>query len=170
MIIHMVTAADGAVEQYQNLNNEARSEGINAALALDEKIYKIYCYHYYYYRVSNNSRNMQDKINLAMGIIFKNFFGVRNPAVNHKIFLLRNPSGSVFDYLLKGILGPKVDILDTYLKVFEENTSYVRRFNINGSHSFIKGRRSYYEGESSTSKKSSIQWREYEDLIEMYKE
>lgn len=168
MILHMVTAADGAEDYYQTLNNEARSEDVALALSLDDKIYKMYCYHYSYYRITNQGRSMEDKVNVTVQWLYRNFFGIRNPVEQHRVFLLKNPKGKVFRFLKKSMLGPLVRIEETYLKKDEGGVVYVRKIDINGNLSFLKGKRTYKKGQSSVTKKTVIQWREFQDLIEVY--
>ena len=124
----MVTAADGAEDYYQTQNNEARSEGIAMALALDNKIAEIYCYHYSYFRVNNNKKTMSDKINLVIKIILRTFFGVRLLDEIHKIYLLKNPDSNIFNFLKTKKNGPKIDIKESYLKCENDLTTYVRKF------------------------------------------
>lgn len=38
MIVHLVTAANGAADKYTTANNKARSEGIQQAIEIDDKI------------------------------------------------------------------------------------------------------------------------------------
>ena len=46
MVIHMVTAADGAAAHYTLANNKARSEGIEQAIAIDNKIKQVWNGHH----------------------------------------------------------------------------------------------------------------------------
>lgn len=42
MVIHMVTAANGAADHYTLANNKARSEGIEQAIAIDNRIKEVW--------------------------------------------------------------------------------------------------------------------------------
>lgn len=48
MVIHMVTAANGAADHYTLANNKARSEGIEQAIAIDNKIKEIWNGHHHH--------------------------------------------------------------------------------------------------------------------------
>ena len=64
-VIHMVTAADGAEEFYANLNNEARYESAEEAVAKDIKIREAYLGHQRWFCVDNTASSFDHKINIA---------------------------------------------------------------------------------------------------------
>lgn len=58
-VIHMVTAADGALEFYQKYN-EARYESVEQAIAVDKKVRNAYIGHNKYFIVDNeNGKNFK---------------------------------------------------------------------------------------------------------------
>ena len=63
MVLHMVTAADGAEEFYTLANNAARSEGIEEAIALDRRTLNAWINHTNLH-IIDNSTSFDDKISL----------------------------------------------------------------------------------------------------------
>lgn len=53
-VIHLVTAAQGAVEFYTSQNNEARYETVNEAQALDQKLINAWVGHPHFSIIQNN--------------------------------------------------------------------------------------------------------------------
>lgn len=45
MVLHLVTAANGAADKYTTANNQARSEGIQQAVELDNRIKAVWSGH-----------------------------------------------------------------------------------------------------------------------------
>lgn len=61
-IVHMVTAADGAEEHYDLATNEARYEGIDAAVKVDKAIRNNWSGHSQFILVDNSAKSFEDKI------------------------------------------------------------------------------------------------------------
>lgn len=53
-VIHLVTAAQGAVDFYTNSNNEARYEGVEDAQNLDQKLINAWVGHPHFSIIQNN--------------------------------------------------------------------------------------------------------------------
>jgi hypothetical protein len=68
-VIHLVTAADGAVEQYSCWPESHRKEKIEDAVRLDGLLYEVWCNHPAYYRIDNQGRDWEDKSLVARTIL-----------------------------------------------------------------------------------------------------
>ena len=55
MVIHLVTAADGAPKYFDTKNNAARIEDLDTAIALDRKIQSGWLSHPYYIVIDNQA-------------------------------------------------------------------------------------------------------------------
>jgi len=61
MVVHLVTAADGAEKHYTTTNNAARTETAEEARALDKKIVKCWQKHKHH-KIVDNSTGFADKL------------------------------------------------------------------------------------------------------------
>ncbi|KAG5498635.1 hypothetical protein JKF63_02921 [Porcisia hertigi] len=66
-VIHMVTAADGA-EEFYNLDNPARYEGLDGARASDRRLQEMYVGHPMF-RLLDNSTTFEDKIERGLQVV-----------------------------------------------------------------------------------------------------
>ena len=69
IIIHLVTAASGAEEFYQNENNSARSETKEQAVVLDNKIQKEWMGHPNFVIIDNSQKGFEKKVDRVLDII-----------------------------------------------------------------------------------------------------
>lgn len=69
-VFHLVTAANGAVEAYNNANNAARYESAEEAVALDERIVAAWTGHRHL-RVIDNSTGFEEKLRRLMDCILE---------------------------------------------------------------------------------------------------
>ena len=122
----MTTAADGAQNHYQTQNNEARHEDSQLAIDLDRKLQKAWSAHPSNYIVDNNVSSFNEKIRKAENLILKTL-GMRPSGNFHKKFLIRNPSGRFFKFLVKEYLAEVFTLSDTFLGGFEKKVTYVRK-------------------------------------------
>jgi hypothetical protein len=60
--MHLVTAAKGAPEFFTNSNNEARSETIDEAIALDKKLINAWVGHPHFSIIENNNKSFTRKV------------------------------------------------------------------------------------------------------------
>ena len=88
-VIHLVTAANGAVECY-NLDNPARSETPEQAIIQDNKIADIWSQHKQYFRVPNEA-NFSEKMNRALNHVFE-ILEVPKIEGYQKKFIIHNPN------------------------------------------------------------------------------
>ena len=84
----MVTAADGAPQFYTDLNNEARYETIDEAIALDKKLINSWVGHPQFNIIDNkDSKGFEGKIDNTVAAVFKTI-GLPTPQSHHKKFIL----------------------------------------------------------------------------------
>ena len=68
LVLHLVTAADGAVEHYTLSNNKARTESVEEAIRVDQKTIDSWTSHPNF-RVIGNTTGFNEKINRAINYI-----------------------------------------------------------------------------------------------------
>ena len=68
LVLHLVTAADGAVEYYTLSNNKARTESVEEAIRIDQKTIDSWTSHPNF-RVIGNTTGFNEKINRAINYI-----------------------------------------------------------------------------------------------------
>jgi CYTH domain-containing protein len=115
-VIHMITAADGALEFYTLENNKARNEGPGLAKILDTKTQHAWLGHQHL-RVIDNSTDFEKKKKRALQEICR-VLGIPEPLEIERKFLVDQK----FD--TSGITVPhaKIYITQHYLEQKEENT------------------------------------------------
>eukprot|EP00347_Sterkiella_histriomuscorum_P006587 403352200 len=90
IVLHLVTAADGAPDFY-NKSNEARYESEEQAVAVDRKLQKAYLGHHGFFIVDNHLKDFAQKIDMAVKIVTKNL-GLPTPNSLFKKFLIKIPN------------------------------------------------------------------------------
>ena len=68
-VIHLVTAADGAVEYYQRWPDAHRPETSEQAIELDRLLHDVWCDHPQYYRIGNVGRDWAAKSAAAQQVL-----------------------------------------------------------------------------------------------------
>lgn len=90
IVLHLMTAADGAPDFY-NKSNEARYESVDQAIQVDRKLQKAYLGHHNYFIVDNQNKDFTQKIDMAVKIVTKNL-GLPTPNSLFKKFLIKIPN------------------------------------------------------------------------------
>ena len=140
-VFHLVTAAKGA-EEYYNLDNEARTETVEQAAALDDKIINAWTGHSHF-RIIDNSTDFDDKMRKLMKEI-SNVLGEPEPLEIERKFLIEKPDVEFLENLDSC---EKVSIVQTYLKSNNPNEEVrVRQRGINGSYTYTKTRKITIDG------------------------
>ena len=140
-VFHLVTAAKGA-EEYYNLDNEARTETVEQAALLDNKIINSWTGHPHF-RIIDNSTDFDEKMRRLMKEI-SNVLGEPEPLEIERKFLIEKPD---LEYLESLESCEKVDIVQTYLKSSNPNEEVrVRQRGINGSYTYTKTRKIKIDG------------------------
>lgn len=164
MVIHLVTAADGASDYYTLSNNTARSEGINEAILLDSKTMKAWQGHQNLH-IIDNSVNFDVKMNSVIERI-SNLLGINNSVKYQKKYLI--DTDFISEEFLENTL--ELKIKQTYLG----SDSYERRLRKRT----LDGEDSYYftvqkqciAGKSKVVIDKRISKKDYYQLLSYYPE
>ena len=133
-VFHLVTAAKGAVEYYTRANNEARSEQLSEAAALDDRTLDAWTGHPHF-RVIDNSTDFEDKLQRLLSEI-AGFLGEPEPYEIERKYLIRRPDPHWLETLPSC---RKVDIIQTYLNASGSNEEIrVRQRGENGSYLYYQ--------------------------------
>lgn len=132
-VFHMVTAAKGAERFYTTENNKARTETVEQAADMDDKLIAAWTGHPHF-RIIDNSTDFDDKLRrLVMEI--RSFLGEPEPLEIERKFLIRYPDVQWLEHQPNC---RKVDILQTYLMAKEGDELRVRQRGENGSYVYFK--------------------------------
>lgn len=129
-VFHLVTAAKG-VKDFYNLDNEARTETIEEACALDDKTLNAWTGHSRL-RVIDNSTDFSAKMNRLLEEIGK-VLGLPEPYEIERKFLIKKPD---LNKLINMPFCKKVNIVQTYLKSDENEEIRIRQRGISGSYTY----------------------------------
>eukprot|EP00826_Nyctotherus_ovalis_P054040 TRINITY_DN7059_c0_g1_i2.p1 TRINITY_DN7059_c0_g1~~TRINITY_DN7059_c0_g1_i2.p1 ORF type:complete len:353 (-),score=100.80 TRINITY_DN7059_c0_g1_i2:73-1131(-) len=161
MVLHLITAADGAKDYYSSDSNQSRYEGLEVAIATDKKTQLCWFGHPRFSIIDNSLPGFNNKIKRCLDRIF-HYLGLPKANTFYKKFLLRRiQSGASY-------LGDTVatfDIEVTYIQpkrgTYEEKVS--RRKQLEActyTHTII-----YNEKMELIEKKRQISAREYINLL-----
>lgn len=129
-VIHMVTAAKGALEAYTLANNAARTETPEQAAALDDKLIAAWTGHPHL-RVIDNSTAFEEKLRRVVKEI-ASFLGEPEPMEIERKFLIRYPDLKRLEDLPNC---RSVEMIQTYLKNQPDGTEVrVRQRGQNGNY------------------------------------
>ena len=132
-VFHLVTAAKGAEQFYTTANNAARTESVEQAAALDDKLIAAWTGHPHL-RIIDNSSEFEDKLKRLMAEI-NSFLGEPEPLEIERKFLIDYPD---IDLLEKLPNCQRVEIIQTYLKSADGEESRVRQRGIDGSYIYCQ--------------------------------
>ena len=121
-VFHLVTAAKGAEEFYTTENNPARTESVEQAVALDDKLIAAWTGHPHL-RIIDNSTDFDDKMKRLISEITA-FLGEPEPFEIERKFLIEYPDTEA---LMRLPNCKKVEIVQTYLKSGTGEEVRVRR-------------------------------------------
>jgi len=126
MVLHMVTAADGAANHFNHLNNSEKT--LKESRSLDEALRNAYIQHPNFYLVNNSSIScFSEKISLAKNYVLNKVFEYSSASVFHKKYLLKNNKGNVFDELVALFSSEIIEIEDIVLSYDGSVSKYVRK-------------------------------------------
>jgi CYTH domain-containing protein len=132
-VFHLVTAAKGAEKYYTLANNQARTETVAEAAALDDKLIAAWTGHPHL-RVIDNSSDFEHKMkNLITEI--RSFLGEPEPFEIERKYLIEYPDLKWLESLENC---RKVDIIQTYLKSDDDDEIRVRQRGENGSFTYTR--------------------------------
>lgn len=127
-VFHLVTAAKGAEEAYTLSNNSARTETIEQAIGLDDKIISAWTGHPHL-RIIDNSKDFEGKIKSLIAEI-ASFLGEPEPFEIERKFLIEYPD---IAWLEEQPNCQRVEIIQTYLKSPNGDETRVRQRGIDGN-------------------------------------
>ena len=135
-VFHLVSAAKGAEDFYTLENNKARTETIEEAIAIDNKLIEAWNGHPHF-RIIDNSSNFEDKMKKLLKEISL-FLGEPEPYEIERKFLIQFPNISWLNKNCK-----KIEIVQTYLNSNKNEEVRVRQRGINGNYIYTKTIKKY---------------------------
>ena len=136
-VFHLVTAAKGAEKYYTLANNQARTETIEEAAALDDRLVAAWTGHPHF-RVIDNSTGFEEKMRRLIGEITV-FLGEPAPMEIERKFLISRPKLSMLEQMQNC---EKVDIVQIYLKSEDpDEECRIRQRGSNGNYIYFMTRK-----------------------------
>ena len=133
-VFHLVTAAKGAERFYTTTNNVARTETVEQAAALDDKLIAAWTGHPHL-RVIDNTSDFEDKMRRLIGEITA-FLGEPVPMEIERKYLIAYPNVKVLEKLPNC---RRVEIVQTYLKhENDEEEVRIRQRGYDGNYIYFK--------------------------------
>lgn len=132
-VFHLVTAAKGAVEFYSTANNTARTETVEEAAAMDDKLISAWTGHPHF-RVIDNSSDFENKMRRLISEI-SSFLGEPEPFEIERKYLIEYPDIS---WLENEPNCQRIEIIQTYLKSNADEEVRVRQRGCNGNYVYFK--------------------------------
>ncbi|MBN2833619.1 MAG: AAA family ATPase [Candidatus Delongbacteria bacterium] len=132
-VFHLVTAAKGAEKFYTNANNEARTETIEQAANLDDKLISAWTGHPHL-RIIDNSTDFENKMKRLIAEILL-FLGEPEPFEIERKFLIEHPNTAELKKLSNCQC---VEIIQTYLVSNNDDEIRVRQRGIDGHYTYYQ--------------------------------
>ncbi len=130
-VFHLVSAAKGKEEVYTLANNQARTETVEQAKELDDKIISAWTGHPHF-RIIDNSTDFEEKLERLLKEI-ASFLGEPEPLEIERKFLIYYPNIKELEQMPNCT---KVDITQTYLKSTDDVERRVRARGIDGDYMY----------------------------------
>ena len=132
-VFHLVTAAKGAIEFYTTANNSARTETVEEAAALDDKLISAWTGHPHL-RVIDNSSHFEDKMKRLIAEI-TSFLGEPEPLEIERKFLIEYPD---IKWLSSIPNCRRIEIIQTYLKSDTDEEVRLRQRGCDGHYVYYQ--------------------------------
>ena len=132
-VFHLVSAAKGAEEFYTLENNKARTETIEEAREMDDKLISAWTGHPHF-RVIDNYQGFEEKIKKLITEI-SSFLGEPEPYEIERKFLIKFPDLTILD---NNPNCRKVEIIQTYLNSDNDDEIRIRQRGENGNYIYYK--------------------------------
>ena len=132
-VFHLVTAAKGAIEFYTTANNSARTETVDEAAALDDKLISAWTGHPHL-RVIDNSSHFEDKMKRLIAEI-TSFLGEPEPLEIERKFLIEYPD---VKWLSSIPNCRRIEIIQTYLKSDTDEEVRLRQRGCDGHYVYYQ--------------------------------
>ncbi len=130
-VFHLVSAAKGKEEVYTLANNAARTETVEQAIKLDDKVIEAWTGHPHF-RIIDNSTDFEEKLERLLKEI-SSFLGEPEPLEIERKFLIYYPNLKELENMPNCT---KVDITQTYLKSDDDTERRVRSRGIDGDYMY----------------------------------
>lgn len=128
-VFHLVTAAKGKEEVYTLANNKARTESINEARILDDKIISAWTGQPHF-RIIDNSTEFEEKLERLIKEI-SILLGIPEPLEIERKFIIDIPNIKEFEKMPNC---NKVEIVQTYLKSDDNTERRIRARGVDGDY------------------------------------
>ena len=132
-VFHLVTAAKGAEEFYTTANNSARTETVDEAAALDDKLISAWTGHPHL-RVIDNSSDFEDKMKRLIAEI-SSFLGEPEPFEIERKFLIEYPDIKWLESIPNC---QRIEIIQTYLMSNKDEEVRVRQRGFDGHYIYFQ--------------------------------
>jgi CYTH domain-containing protein len=132
-VFHLVTAAKGAEKFYTTANNAARTETVEQAAALDDKLIAAWTGHPHL-RIIDNATDFEDKLKRLVAEI-SSFRGEPEPYEIERKFLIEFPDVSALERLPNC---QRVENIQTYLAATNGEESRVRQRGLDGNYIYFQ--------------------------------
>lgn len=132
-VFHLVTAAKGAEEFYTTANNSARTETVEEAAALDDKLISAWTGHPHL-RVIDNTLTFEDKMKKLIAEI-ASFLGEPEPYEIERKYLIEYPD---IRWLESNPACQRIEIIQTYLNSAAGEEVRVRQRGIDGNYIYYQ--------------------------------
>ena len=132
-VFHLVTAAKGAEKFYTTANNAARTDTVEQAAALDDKLIAAWTGHPHL-RIIDNATDFEEKLKRLIAEI-SSFLGEPEPYEIERKFLIEYPDLAALEKLPNC---QRVEIIQTYLTAPQGEESRVRQRGIDGNYIYFQ--------------------------------
>lgn len=132
-VFHLVTAAKGAEEFYTTANNSARTETLEEAVKLDDKLISAWTGHPHL-RVIDNSCTFEEKMKKLITEI-ASFLGEPEPCEIEKKYLIEYPD---IAWLESNPACQRIEIIQTYLNSPAGEETRIRQRGIDGNYIYFQ--------------------------------
>lgn len=130
-VFHLVSAAKGKEDVYTLANNKARTESIEEAQKLDDRIISAWTGHPHF-RIIDNSTEFEEKLERLLKEI-SSFLGEPEPYEIERKFLIYYPNIKELENMPNCT---KVDIIQTYLKSDTDTERRIRARGVDGDYAY----------------------------------
>ena len=132
-VFHLVTAAKGAEEFYSLANNAARTETVEEAAAIDDRLISSWTGHPHL-RVIDNSSSFEDKMKRLLTEI-SSFLGEPEPYEIERKYLIEYPD---IEWLENNPSCQRIEIIQTYLNSANGEEIRVRQRGVDGNYIYFQ--------------------------------
>ncbi len=132
-VFHLVSAAKGAVEFYTTANNAARTETVEEAAALDDRLIAAWTGHPHF-RVIDNATDFEEKMKKLVAEI-ASFLGEPEPYEIERKYLIEYPD---IAWLENNPSCQRIEIIQTYLNAPDGDEVRVRQRGADGNYLYFQ--------------------------------